>query len=72
MLKKILESFGSGIPYAIGDRVELTEHEYENDERPFSYGHIFFIESINGRIFSLIDEKGNRLDVLGKHLEKLE
>lgn len=63
----ILEAF-QGEPYKIGARVTLTEY-YETDDRPYYLGHEFTIEYISGRLFGLIDEVGNRLQVLDKHIE---
>lgn len=66
-LKKLFE----GEPFKIGSIVRLVEDDYENDNRPFYYGHEFRIKSIGGRIYHLIDIDGNELDVLDKHLESV-
>ncbi len=59
------------IDQIIGRRVVLCEsnYEYESEYRPFFYGDEFIIKSINGRIYNLVDDNGNHLSVLDKHIE---
>lgn len=57
----------SDTTHTAGDRVTLMKY-YETENHSFYPGHKFIIQFVHLRMIDVIDECGNRLSVLDKHL----